>query len=427
MLLCGLLSVLCMLALGGLAQDASAAKITVRTQSGFHLAVKKLRTNGGVIILQAGRYGNLSVGPRSPRWLTVRARPGVTVNHLGLNRTRAVRIVGVRVKPGSRGSLLNVVSSRNVKLDRVRVTAAGSSLFSRMVVAGSHHVTISRSEFTRCGENREACLSTGWGAWRSSYVRILATRFHDCYGCDFIRGHIGRSLTIRGSTFDRAVPGPCGTAWECNHQDAVQISAGNGILIERNRFGLTAVGAGQLYISGHVSRLTIRNNVFFGTDAAFPDWIGWAAIVLGHHRDDEPHVPLRAVVVNNTILTGSPRPDGWTNSVFATPSYANVPQEERPVLANNVLGVVGTPERLCPLLNVSSRNVMREGTACSETDAVADPALEEDGYPLEHAPGIDQADPSWATPQDIRGVPRDEAPDIGAFEFVRPPSSTGAG
>jgi hypothetical protein len=311
-----------------------------------------------------------------------------------------------------------------VKLDRVRVTAAGSSLFSRMVVAGSTHVTISRSEFARCGENREACLSTGWGSWSSSYVRILDSRFHDCYGCDFVRGHIGRSLTIRGSAFDRAVPGPCGTAWECNHQDAVQISAGDGILIEGNRFGLTAVGAGQLYISGRVDGLTIRNNVFFGTDAAFPDWIGWAAIVLGHHRDDEQHVPLRAVLVNNTILTGAPRPDGWTNSVFATPSYANVPQDQRPVLANNVLGIVGTPERLCPLLNVSSRNVMREGTACSETDAVADPALDEDGYPLGHAPGIDRADTSWATSQDIRGVLRDDAPDVGAFEYLHPPSST---
>jgi hypothetical protein len=44
-----------MLALGGLPADASAAKITVRTESGFHLAVKKLRTSGGVIVLRAGR------------------------------------------------------------------------------------------------------------------------------------------------------------------------------------------------------------------------------------------------------------------------------------------------------------------------------------------------------------------------------------
>jgi hypothetical protein len=129
------------------------------------------------------------------------------------------------------------------------------------------------------------------------------------------------------------------------------------------------------------------------------------------------------VIVNNTILTGSSRPDGWTNSVFATPSYANFPLEDRPVLANNVLGIVGTPERLCPLLNLSSRNVVREGTACSETDALADPALDEVGYPLEGSPGIDQADPSWATSRDIRGVPRDEAPDIGAFEYLHPPSS----
>jgi hypothetical protein len=93
-------------------------------------------------------------------------------------------------------------------------------------------------------------------------------------------------------------------------------------------------------------------------------------------------------------------------------------------VANNVLGIVGTPERLCPLLNLSSRNVVREGTACSETDAVADPVLDEAGYPLESSPGIDQADPAWATSRDIRGVLRDEAPDIGAFEYVHPPSSS---
>ncbi|MGH3019580.1 MAG: choice-of-anchor Q domain-containing protein, partial [Gaiellaceae bacterium] len=76
-----------------------------------------------------------------------------------------------------------------------------------------------------------------------------------------------------------------------------------------------------------------------------------------------------------------------------------------------------------PLLNLSSRNVVREGTACSETDTVADPFLDELGYPLENSPGIDGADPSWATPRDIRGVLRDDAPDIGAFEYLHPPSS----
>ena len=68
MRLCGLGSVLVIvLAFSGLPADASAATIAVRSESGFHLAVKKLRTSGGVIVLRAGRYGTLSVGPRSAR------------------------------------------------------------------------------------------------------------------------------------------------------------------------------------------------------------------------------------------------------------------------------------------------------------------------------------------------------------------------
>jgi len=195
------------------------------------------------------------------------------------------------------------------------------------------------------------------------------------------------------------------------------MTGGRSILIEGNRFGLVYHGAAQLYLNGDIRGLTIRNNVFLGTDPAFPDFAGVAAITLGHHRTDEPAVPVRARIVNNTILTGTPRANGWASSVYLTPSYLNVPLELRPIVANNVIGLAAMPERLCALASVSSRNIVRDGVACSDADAVLDPMLSESGVPLDGSPVIDQADPAWSTGRDLRGRVRDDLPDIGAFEF----------
>src|SRR5688572_13437402 len=160
--------------------DATAGRRAVSSETGFHAAVGQMRSSGGVVTLRAGRYGTLAVTNRAGRWLTVRARPGVSVRNLVVRNAARVRVVNVRVK----GGRVNVHSSRFVKLDRVRLVR------SRMSLAGARFVTIRRSSFTRCGENREACLGTGWGRWASSHVKIVGSRFFDCYGCDFIRGHI---------------------------------------------------------------------------------------------------------------------------------------------------------------------------------------------------------------------------------------------
>jgi hypothetical protein len=402
------LAVVGLAALAGvmLAPDAGARTRVVSSESGFRIAVSQMRASGGVVVVRAGSYGTLAVTNRAGRWLTVRARPGVSVRNLVIRNAARVRLVDVRVK----GGRLNVHSSRQVKLERVRIVR------SRMSLAAANFVTISRSQFTRCGENREACLATGWGDWASSHVRVIASRFYDCYGCDFIRGRIGTGFVLRGSILERAVPGPCGAEWECNHQDGVQIGAGREILIEGNRFGLTAYGAGQLYFSQQIDGLTIRNNVFFGTDATLPDWIGWAAIIVGNHVVEE-HFPRHVAIVNNTILTGSPRPDGLANSVYLSPSYANIPVEERPLIANNVLGLLRNPERLCTLGGVVIANAVKDGAACIEGGIVGDPMLDEWGVPLEGSVVVDQADPAWATVNDLRGWARDATPDIGAFEF----------
>lgn len=394
--------------------EASAVRRIVETESGFQKVVAQMRWSGGTIELRRGVYKQLAVGPRQGRWLTIKARPGVTVRFLGLLRASRVRVVGVPIRPvGGLPGLLSMTGSSRVTLDRVRVTASGSSLSARVRLRTSDRVLIRNSQFTSCGE-RVTCVLTG----KSSRLWIVGSRFRDCLGCDFVRGHIGEGLVVRGSTFDRAVPGPCGTAWECNHQDALQIQSGKRLLIERNRFGLVHVGAGQIYASGPIEGLTIRNNVFLGTDPAFPSLAGWAGIVIGHHGTDRT-LPRGVEIIHNTILTGSTRPDGITNSVFMSPKYLELSVEERPVMANNVLGAVGTPERLCALLGLSTRNIVREGTGCSEADAVLDPLLDETGHPVEGSPVVDQADARFATLLDVRGWPRDELPDIGAFELVR--------
>jgi hypothetical protein len=267
--------------------------------------------------------------------------------------------------------------------------------------------------FTQCGDGA-TCILTG----ESRYVQILGSRFHDCFGCDFVRGRMRVGLTIRGSSFDRAVPGRCGPHSHCNHQDAIQVQAGSRIVIEGNRFGLVHQGAGQIYASGPIDGLTIRNNVFLGTDPAFPNLAGWVGINLWRAGSRDLRVPVRVLVANNTILTGSPRPSGALNSIMVSDAYLGVPVELRPVFANNVFGVITSPE-ICERLQASSRNVTREGVSCSEADAVADPGVDWRGRPADGAIVIDQADPAWATRTDLSGRARDELPDIGAFEYVR--------
>ena len=389
------------------AASADARTQTVSSEAGFQAAARELRATGGTIVLRRGQYGTLVIRARSGRWLTVRGKPGVTVRYLVIRHARRVRVERLRV----RGGILNVHSSSSVVLDRVRVVRA------RMSLAGANGVTIRRSVFTRCGENREACLSTGWGQWASSHVRVLGSRFVDCFGCDFIRGSIGTGFVLRGSLLARAVPGAVRPVLALQppgrHPDDRRAQHPHRGQPVRARLPRRRPALPERRHPGPddpQQRLP-------GTDPAFPDFAGVAAITLGHHRTDEPAVPVRARIVNNTILTGTPRANGWASSVYLTPSYLNVPLELRPIVANNVIGLAAMPERLCALASVSSRNIVRDGVACSDADAVLDPMLSESGVPLDGSPVIDQADPAWSTGRDLRGRVRDDLPDIGAFEF----------
>jgi hypothetical protein len=132
------------------------------------------------------------------------------------------------------------------------------------------------------------------------------------------------------------------------------------------------------------------------------------------------------VIEQNTILTGSERQGGkadpgTANSILLSPAYEGMAPELRPLVANNVIALTGTPTRLCSQVRASMANVVIAGTPCSPLDALGDPALDAAGRPTAASTlVIDRADPRYATPVDIDATPRDQKPDIGAFEWVSP-------
>ena len=323
-------------------------------------------------------------------------------------------VVGLTIRsPAGRGALATVVRSARVVLDRVAVR--GSVLAPvRLTLNESTDVRILRSRFRRCKEYAP-CIHLG----RSSRVRITGSTFEECYGCDFIRGAVGTGLVIHDNVFGNALVGECSleAGRECNHQDLIQIGGGENILVSRNRFGIYEIGAAQLYLKGPLRNVVVRNNVFRGTDPVRPGHVAPVGITVGNVTEPV-HPPLGVVIAHNTILSGALHGRGSFSSIALTPAYAALPQEDRPIVVNNVLAVVQTPEWLCDQAAATINNIVREGTACSETDLLLDPLLDlVSGTPGLDSPTIDRGASGWAT-VDVDGNRRDALPDIGAYEYV---------
>jgi hypothetical protein len=202
---------------------------------------------------------------------------------------------------------------------------------------------------------------------------VLGSRFHDCVGCDFIRGRFAARMTLRGNTFTRALSGGCVTLVGCNHQDLVQLDGGRDLHVEDNTFGVYEFGAAQLFVRSGVG-VTIRGNVF---EPADPGPLGLAnlnAIVLGTH---EGWAPRRVVIEGNDILAGGPRPDFYTpagvaTSVLLWPAFDALPVEDRPAVRGNTIGVSEAPEWFCARLRESVGNHILRGVACSDRDTAGD-------------------------------------------------------
>jgi hypothetical protein len=162
--------------------------------------------------------------------------------------------------------------------------------------------------------------------------------------------------------------------------------------------------------------VTIVNNVFKGTDRRVPGYHARVAIIVGSKR--LKRVPRRVRIVNNTILTGAKRIDGYAGSIRMSGVYWRIARQKRPLLANNVLGLVEEPHYVCSVARLAISNVVLRGQRCNGVNRLGDAYLDARGRPTAASwLLIDQANRRFGARRDIAGQLRDKWPDIGAYEY----------
>jgi hypothetical protein len=386
----------------------------VRNDAGFAAAAKRFRSTGGTIRLRPGSYARLELGPRSRRPLRVVGSRGTRVGRFLLYRTQHVSIAHLAIAPVGADAKLELQGAHDIDLHNLLVTAKGSRFQSTIFVAYANHVAIRDSVFTRCGDfspDFSNCVTLNRGAHS---VTIERNSFHDCRGCDFIHGRFGSWLTIRLNTFDRAMPCHFGY-YRCDHNDLVQLFAGQWLRVERNHFGVYRAGGAQLYLTDDVDHATIVNNVFVGTDPKVPGYRARQAIVIG--ANESKRLPLFAKVINNTIMTGYRRKDGYEASMRMSSLYGSVKRWKRPIVANNVIALLESSWRVCAASQRFVANVVLQGRNCDPEGFAGADDLTPDGRPYADSVVIGAANRHYAPPIDITGRPRDARPDVGAYEL----------
>jgi hypothetical protein len=402
------------------AEPAASKTIRVRNDKQFQAAVSKLANSGGTIRLLPNFYRSLVVPPRSGPPLRIIGRPGVRIERVVFDRTNRVSLARVRISPRRQNAIVEVNHSKHIRLDELVVTAQGTRLSASVTAWASRYVTISRSTFTHCGDRSAEWSNCLMLFRRTHYVTVEDNWFRDCYGCDFIHGRFGSNLTIRRNRFERALP--CRFSLlgrvRCGHQDLVQLFAGKLLRVERNHFGVYKYGGAQLSLTGPVDNVLIANNVFVGTDPRVPGYQSRMALIIGAKGSDR--LPRFVKVVNNTILTGFKRIDGYAGSLRMSRAYryGGYSRRERPLLVNNVIGLLQTWGRVCFGARGSISNVVIRGHGCSRSDEVGRVYLDRRGRPTARSQLlIDSANPTHAPSYDMTGRPRGPAPDIGAYEY----------
>jgi hypothetical protein len=398
-------------------QRAVPKTIWVESDAGFAAAAKKLRRSGGRIVLRPRFYRRLVIGPRSWRPLRIVGIRGARVENVLFDRTQRVSFGGVRIGPIRGDALLEVSGSRYVELHHLFVSARRTRFSASILIPDSRHVAIRRSTFTHCGDHVPVFVNCVTLYRWSHDVVIEGNHFHDCYGCDFVNGRFGTDLAIRGNRFERALPCHMGS-YRCGHNDLVQLFAGRRLLVARNRFGVYRAGGAQLYLTNAVDYATIVNNVFVGTDARVPGYHARVAIVVGARRSRR--MPHYARVINNTILTGERRRDGYEGSIRMSTRYGSVKRWKRPIVANNVIALLETPGRVCGMSQRFIGNLVVRGRSCARDDYVGPLDLDASGRPRADSPVIDGANRHYAPRTDATGRPRAGPPDIGAYEYRAP-------
>ncbi len=165
----------------------------------------------------------------------------------------------------------------------------------------------------------------------------------------------------------------------CKHQDLVSFWSGNRLLVERNTFGVYRYGAAQLYLIRGVDRVSIVNNVFRGTDRKVAGYQSRVAIIVG--SKGSKRVPRGVRIVNNTILTGTRRIDGYAGSIRMSGVYWRLQRYRRPLLANNVIGLLEDPHHVCSVTRAAISNLVLHGVACRGPNRVGQAHLDPFGRP----------------------------------------------
>jgi len=413
------------------AESAANKTIPVRNDRQLQAAVQKLAHAGGTIRLLPGSYRRLVVRSRSSRPLRIVGGRGVRVEHVLFDRTKNVSLSRVRISPRTHHALVEIIDSKHVSLSGLVVTAAGTRFSATVAVHRSRHVGIRRSTFSHCGDrSRVTAIGRGWlSAYsfclalfrRSAHVTIEDNRFRDCFGCDFIHGRFGSNLVIRRNRFERALP--CrfrllGRA-RCTHQDLVALFGGHGLRVEGNYFGVYKYGGAQLYLTGPVDHVRVANNLFVGTDARVPGYRSRMAVIVG--AKSSRRLPRFVEVVNNTILTGFKRIDGYEGSLRISRAYryGGYSRRERPLIANNVIALLRTYGRVCFGSRGSLSNVIVRGRSCSRSDRVGRPHLDRSARPTRRSRLlIGKANRGYAPQRDREGRRRRGSPEIGAYEYI---------
>lgn len=347
---------------------------------------------GGTIRLADGYYETLRVeGRKFSTPVQIVGSAKTTVGEISVEGSRNVLFRGFAVEPREAGeeAVVSVEDSRDVSFAGLRFDGLSESQGVRVRIhddtAGVHVV---ESDFTWC---QSYCIQPA-----GKSIEILRSNFHDLIESDAIRGG-GSKVMVADNTFRRAVPGEA----HANHNDFIQITGGRSWLIARNRFGPRQFGAAQIFVNAGAERekgeliedVQIVSNLFTG-DMAF-------AIHIGADTS-------RISIVNNTILSGD------TSAIRLADEIVERPENERPLVANNVLA--RTSERLCEGARTVA-NLVLDGPACSPTDRTGELAFDDAGLPTSAAALLNAADPTYAPAWDLRGRRRDGQPDIGALEL----------
>ena len=339
---------------------------------------------------------------------------GTRVERVLFWRTMRVSLGHLTIGPIGGDALIDLEGAQDIDLHDLVVTARGSGGSASILIAQARQVMIRRSVFTHCGDFSSDfvnCVLLYRGAHN---VVIEDNRFHDCRGCDFIHGRFGSRLTIRRNRFDRALPCHMGR-YRCGHNDLVQLFAGQWLRVEDNRFGVYRDGGAQLYLTDDVDHATIVNNLFVGTDPRVPGYRARMAIVIG--AKESKRLPYYAKIVNNTILTGYRKRNGYAGSIRMSSLYGGVRRWKRPIVANNVIALLQTSWPVCAASQRFLQNIVMDGKDCTADNYTGPVDLDPLGRPRPDSAVIGLANRHYAPPTDITGHQRDTQPDIGAYEY----------